>query len=118
MKIIHACWTILYLMGNLFHLYWVSSKYFRYEVTTNVQVMVPETISSPSMNFCLPFWQLINWSNMSEPKKHFLLTRPIPDSEYDERELMFKNLDKKNGQLNMKRVINAIENASFNEILM
>lgn len=71
------------------------------------------------MNFCLPFWQLINWGNMPDSKKRFLLTYRN-DSDEDgssEREFIFENLtDEKYG--NMTKIINTIENATFSKKVM
>src|SRR5258708_2837523 len=64
MKLHHLVWLSLCLAGNVVHLYWISDKYFKYEVATNVRVYVPDYIDAPSWTICLETWRLLDWEKI------------------------------------------------------
>lgn len=47
---------------NSLHIYQVCDEYFKYDVTTNVMLHLPETITMPSITFCIPPRHITNFS--------------------------------------------------------
>ena len=52
-------------LGNILHVYQICDEYLRYDVTTNVQVTVPEHIDFPSITICVDLMDSLNWSAFS-----------------------------------------------------
>lgn len=66
-------WTICCLAGNLFHIYWISSKYFEYQVATNIQLYYPDVIDNPSLLMCFETVKMFAWDNLTVEEKQKLL---------------------------------------------
>lgn len=67
-------WSIICLIGNIAQIYHISLQYFLYDVTTNVQLYIPDTIDLPSLSVCFYSWKLLKWSQLSAYEKQSLLT--------------------------------------------
>ena len=76
--------TLYYLicsLGNILHIYQICDEYFRYDVTTNVQVTVPENIVFPSITLCVDLMDSLNWSALSlDTRRRLIVSRYVPES--------------------------------------
>ena len=52
-------------LANILHVYQICDEYLRYDVTTNVQVSVPDEIPFPSITLCVDLIDSLNWSALS-----------------------------------------------------
>src|ERR1044072_1882924 len=68
-KIHHFFWVVICLIGNAFQVYWISSQYFRYDISTNVQLLTPDRIDLPHVTICFDLRYAIKWSAMSREKR-------------------------------------------------
>lgn len=64
MKLVKLIWTLLCLLGNITQLHYISIKYLRYDVATNVRVTFPEKFDAPSMTACMDAWRMIDWEKL------------------------------------------------------
>ena len=60
-------------LANIFHIYHISDQYFRYDVTTNVKVGMPDIVEIPSMTLCLRLVDSFKWEDMSSELRNNLL---------------------------------------------
>src|SRR5438105_428713 len=74
MKIITYSFNLLCLAANIYHIYWLSQKYFQYEVISLVTVEHPEKIVPPSVSFRIDMKHLFRWKNMTDDMKMRLLS--------------------------------------------
>ena len=78
--------TLYYVMcslGNILHVYQICDEYLRYDVTTNVQVAVPDEIPFPSITLCVDLIDSLNWTAISNKTKRKMLDfLPEPDVSY------------------------------------
>ena len=85
--------TLYYVMcslGNILHVYQICDEYLRYDVTTNVQVAVPDEIPFPSITLCVDLIDSLNWTAISnETRRKLLYFLPEPTALY-----MVRNPDK------------------------
>src|SRR5688572_24985269 len=85
MKFIKLLWAIISLLGNIVQVYWISSKYFKYDMATNVRVFMPEYFDAPSLTICLDAWKLLDWPTIMRNdslKEFFLRFSPKLMSKY------------------------------------
>ena len=66
--------------GNFLHVYQICDEYLRYDVTTNVQVTVPENIVFPSITLCVDLMDSLNWSALSLEARRKLISRHLSES--------------------------------------
>lgn len=72
-KFHHSFWVINCLIGNVVQLYWISSQYFRYDISTNVQLLTPDRIDIPTVTMCFDLIRVLKWSAMTEPERQSVL---------------------------------------------
>ena len=60
-------------LANILHVYQICDEYLRYDVTTNVQVSVPDEIPFPSITLCVDLIDSLNWSALSNASRRKLL---------------------------------------------
>lgn len=68
-KFHHFFWVVVCLIGNVSQLYWISSQYFRYDISTNVQLLTPDRIDLPHVTICFDLQYAIKWSAMSREER-------------------------------------------------
>src|SRR5687767_12159262 len=73
MNLVYFLWSIVCLMGNAIQLYWISNRYFQYQVTTSVHIYSPEEIDIPTQILCFDSFRLLNVDNMTDLEKRKLL---------------------------------------------
>ena len=70
-------WIALFYMmcalANICHIYQISDQYFRYDVTTNVKIGLPDIVEIPSMTLCLRLVDSMKWEEMSSELRNKLL---------------------------------------------
>ena len=70
-------WMILCLSGNFIQIYHISSQYFRYGITTNVQVVIEDMIMLPTATYCFHLLQVIKWHDMTHKERVGILQDEI-----------------------------------------
>ena len=50
---------------NIGHIYHICDQYFRYDVTTNVKIGLPDIVEFPSLTMCLDLAESLKWEEMS-----------------------------------------------------
>ena len=61
-------------LANILHVYQICDEYLRYDVTTNVQVSVPDEIPFPSITLCVDLIDSLNWAAISNETRRKLLS--------------------------------------------
>ena len=62
-------WMILCSIGHVCQVYHISSQYFKYGITTNVQVITEDTLMLPSVVFCFHLLQVTKWQDMTHEER-------------------------------------------------
>ena len=75
-KWITLIYLVCFVMNNL-HIYQICDGYFRYDVTSNVKIAVPEELEFPSMTLCVDIIDTLKWTQMSHELRRYLLTLPV-----------------------------------------
>ena len=60
-------------LGNILHVYQICDEYLRFDVTTNVQVSVPNKMTFPSITLCVDLIDSLNWSTISVERRQKLI---------------------------------------------
>ena len=60
-------------LGNILHVYQICDEYLRYDVTTNVQVTVPDEIPFPSITLCVDLIDSLKWNAISNKTRRKLI---------------------------------------------
>ena len=79
--------TLFYLtccLLNIGHIYQISDKYLRYDVTTNVRISMPEEIEIPSLTLCIHLLDTVKWETMSSDLRRKILSSVFFDSNLSE----------------------------------
>ena len=63
-------------MNNV-HIYHICDVYFRYDVTANVRIAVPEELEFPSMTLCVDVVPSLKWTQMTPELRRYLLTQSV-----------------------------------------
>ena len=50
---------------NILHIYQICDEYFRFDVTTNVAIALPEIVEFPSLTLCVDLIDSLKWEEMS-----------------------------------------------------
>ena len=58
-------WLFFSISMNILHIYHISNEYLKYDVTTDVQLVVPETIETPRLSACFPLESMVKWNELS-----------------------------------------------------
>lgn len=102
-KLHHFFWVIVCLIGNAVQLYWIANQYFRYEISTNVQLLTPDRIDLPVVTMCFDLIRVIKWSAMTEEERQSVL---ISDGEY-----IFPQLIEKEGNITIRDIEKAVHSS-------
>lgn len=93
----HLFWLFVCLIGNAFQLYWISSQYFRYDISTNVQLLTPDRVDPPVVTMCFDLIRVIKWSAMSDEERMSMLKVDgnyiVPQLEEQEGNITIKNIE-------------------------
>lgn len=66
-------WMIVCLSGNMYQVHEISSQYFKFSIDTNVQLVVEDTIDTPSLTLCFTATQLLNWKETTHEERMKIL---------------------------------------------
>ena len=62
-------WTTIFnlicSLMNMLHIYQICDEYFRYDVTTNVVIGLPDPVHFPSLTLCVNLVDVLKWEQMS-----------------------------------------------------
>lgn len=71
-----SLWLIFFnLFLNILHIYQISDEYFKYDVSTDVQLIIPETTEKPTVTLCFKLDMVIKWDKL-EPSDWIRLSLP------------------------------------------
>ena len=54
---------------NILHIYYLCDEYFRFEVTTNVEIAIPDEITVPAFTMCSPLFDAIKWEDLTSDQR-------------------------------------------------
>ena len=54
---------------NILHIYYLCDEYFRFEVTTNVQIAIPDEITVPAFTICSRLFDAIKWEDLTHDQR-------------------------------------------------
>lgn len=74
---------LLCLSGNITQVYHINSQYFRYAITTNVQVVIEDTILLPTATYCFSLVHVINWEKLTHEERVGILQDDLGADIYD-----------------------------------
>ena len=69
-------YLICSIMNNV-HIYQICDEYFRYDVTANVRIAIPEELEFPSVTLCTDIMQALKWTQMSRELRRYLLSQLV-----------------------------------------
>ena len=76
-------WMILCLIGNVYQVYHISFGYFKFGITTNVQVITEDTLMLPSFVLCFGLIQVIKWQDMTHEERLAVLRDEVGNDIFD-----------------------------------
>ena len=69
LKIRRNSFSLFCFLVNILHIYYLCDEYFRFEVTTNVQVAIPDEMQVPDFTICSYLFDVIKWENLSSDQR-------------------------------------------------
>ena len=54
---------------NILHIYYLCDEYFRFEVTTNVQIAIPDEVELPAFTICSQLFDVIKWEDLRSDQR-------------------------------------------------
>ena len=61
---------------NILHIYYLSNQYLKFEVTTTVQIAVPDELVIPSFTICADLLDVMKWNELTLDQRRRLFTNP------------------------------------------
>src|SRR6266498_2473818 len=74
LKFFVFCLGISCLIGNFIHFYWLADRYFRYEISSSVEVGVPYRTTPPSVSIRAKIHNLLLWESISKERRKTIVT--------------------------------------------
>ena len=62
---------------NYVHIYQICDGYFRYDVTSNLRIGIPEELEFPSVTLCVDMVNALEWTQMSRELRRYLLSELV-----------------------------------------
>jgi len=59
-------WGLILFFVNMLHIYHLCDEFFKYDVSTDVRLYVPQVIKVPTINLCFGIESVIKWSQLSQ----------------------------------------------------
>ena len=116
-RIIQHPFHLFCILMNILHVYYLSDKYFRFEVTTKVQIAVPDELVIPSFTICSNLLSLMKWNELTLDQRRRLLTHPKTNESLADNQLIPSSLallsQSNAGRLGFYRNIYQLFNTSF-----
>lgn len=84
MNVLRMIWFVIVVFFNIFHIYYICSEYFKFEVTTIYGAVIPEYVELPALTLCFGLPGSFKWKNLTvEDNKKILLSNPYNKAEWD-----------------------------------
>ena len=77
---------------NILHIYYLSDQYLRFEVTTTVQIIVPDELVIPSFTICTDLLGLMKWNKLTLDQRRRLFTHPVTNKSLADNQLIPSSL--------------------------
>ena len=74
-KTMSLLWLTFCIIGNSINVHQLVSQYFRYQVSADVQFVMPDIIEVPCFVFCGTLKLMIKWSNTTREQRQILLRK-------------------------------------------
>ena len=79
----HCLWLVFCLAGVAVQVYQISSQFFAYGITTNVQLLIEDDMEVPTISFCFELIMTIDWEKTTKEERLSILHtsdgRPLLD---------------------------------------
>ena len=69
LKIRRNSFGLFCFLVNILHIYYLCDEYFRFEVTTKVQITIPDEIQVPAFTICYRLYDVIKWEDLSSDQR-------------------------------------------------
>ena len=83
---------LLCILLNILHIYYLSDKYLRFEVTTTVQILVPDELVIPSFTICADLLDIMKWNKLTLDQRRRLFTHPKTNKSLADNQLIPSSL--------------------------
>lgn len=71
-------WMLFCFCGNFYQVYHISSQYFSFTISTNVQLVVDDILEVPTMTLCFDLPQVVKWHSLSHEERVDILINSGP----------------------------------------
>ena len=92
-RILQHPFHLFCILMNVLHVYYLSDKYFRFEVTTKVQIAVPDELVIPSFTICSNLLYLMKWNELTLDQRRRLFTHPTTNKSLVDNQLIPSSLE-------------------------
>ena len=77
-------WMVFCFIGNIYQVYQISSQYFMFGITTNLQLIVEDVIEVPSITLCVELAVVMKWEKLTHKERlHILGNTHFPGFDLD-----------------------------------
>ena len=66
-------WMVFCFIGNVYQVYQISSQYFMFGITTNLQLVVEDVIEVPSITLCVELAVVMKWDQLTHDERFDIL---------------------------------------------
>ena len=102
------------LLMNVLHVYQLCEEYFRFDVTTSIEIMIPDEVDMPALTFCANIAHLIKWENMTLSRRQKVLRKRSWDTtQFEGKGLYMLSPDLDAGKLRHKIRMSSIFNLRY-----
>ena len=77
-------WMIICFAGNVYQIFEISSQYFMFGITTNLQLLVDDIVEVPSITLCVELSAIMKWGKLTRDQRLAILDLDFPGWEYNE----------------------------------
>ena len=69
LKIKRNSFRLFCFLVNILHIYYLCDEYFKFEVTTNVEIAIPDEIEVPAFTICSYLFDAIKWEDLTSDQR-------------------------------------------------
>ena len=69
LKIKRNSFRLFCFLVNILHIYYLCDEYFRFEITTNVEITIPDEIQLPAFTICSRLYDVIKWEDLTSDQR-------------------------------------------------
>ena len=107
-------YALFCLVMNALHVYQLCEEYFRFDMTTSIEIMIPDEVDMPALTFCADLANLVKWENITLSLKQKLLRKQSWDkTQFEGKEPYMLSPDLDAGKLRHKIRTSSIWNLRY-----